>query len=178
MRIKIVIVLAFVFILISIFLVAIRSSVPDSKNGYRLFTSKKPFHVMVDGGFPNSKKALFISDYSNAVFETSQSVGGGIDVKVSVRPYASVSMNAGANGDPSLLILALTDKESKRQIFIDINLDGIWDAKILQKNNERFANINNVWVNVDKLLGIEKHDAKAEAGTRKYIFNYTDGVWK
>ena len=150
---------------------------PEYAN-YQMYAAKNPFHVLVDKGFPSNKSALFVTDENPVVFSFDQLSEGKARANVSLSPTFSAHVGIDSDNQPSQLSVLMRMPDHQQQFLQDLDLNGVWDIKLLPKENKRFIFINGTWLEVDRISGVGKSVIDASSNGHTFRFDRSRGVWE
>ncbi len=145
---------------------------------YRLYAAKGPFSLLVDKGFPNNGSFLLRTQQNPIVFSFDQSKAGKAWAHMSVHHVLSVNVRTDAEQRPLQLWILRTNNEGEDQLLQDLNIDDIWDTKLLLKANKHFIHIDNAWREVKSISGTDHDPITATSDDNTYYFDKTSGTWR
>jgi hypothetical protein len=150
--------------------------------GYKDYSDKGPFHILVDSKYPTDQTMLLLSDSEKArmvVFGFDDEDGAAIPsrkAKVSIAGKVSAQIRLDQQSKPEELDLLLTLPGQPQELLQDINLDGQWDIKYMLQTGEYFIWFEGKWLLVTKLKRSPSL-FEAESSNGSFVFDMKKGQW-
>jgi hypothetical protein len=148
-----------------------------SPSGYKLLVSKKPFFLLVSEKYPEDQSMMLLTEKHDTILSFDDTGEGTNRAVISAGNLITSSISLDRDGKPKEMIVMLSLPETEYQVLRDINLDGLWDIKMLPRVREHYVFENGQWSKVDTITG-KWPEVVARREGQVIKFDYADGRWK